>query len=90
MWLVVIKKLLYFFQYTESGFKHTWQDIFLYLPNMPRPLLGQDLLEQLKAEIRFEKGKVELRVENDQLVEILSLALINIPVALRIPEEVQN
>lgn len=57
---------------------------------MPRPLLGQDLLEQLKAEIRFEKGKVELRVENDQLVEILSLALINIPVSLRIPEEVQN
>lgn len=90
MWLVVIKKLLYFFQYTESEFKHTWQDIFLYLPNMPRPLLGQDLLEQLKAEIRFEKGKVELRVENDQLVEILSLALINIPVSLRIPEEVQN
>lgn len=60
------------------------------MPNMPRPLLGRDLLEQLKAEIRFEKGKVELRVENDQLVEILSLALINIPVSLRIPEEVQN
>lgn len=90
MWLVVIKKLLSLFQYTKSGFKHTGQAIFLYMPNSPRPLLGWDLLEQLKAEIRFEKGKVELRVENDQLRKILSLALTNIPVALGIPEEVQN
>jgi len=36
---------------------------FLYMPDLPRPLLGPDLLEQFKAEIRFDKGKVELRWE---------------------------
>lgn len=41
-------------------------------------------------EIRFEKGKVELQVGNDQLVEILSLALLNTPVDSGIPEEVLN
>ena len=41
---------------------------FLYMPNSPRPLLRQDLLEQLKAEIIFDKRKVEFWVGNDQLI----------------------
>ncbi|KAM6037460.1 LOW QUALITY PROTEIN: optineurin-like [Chlamydotis macqueenii] len=55
-------------------------------------LARRDLLEQLKAEIKFEKGKVELQVGNDQLIELLSLALIDIdsPVNSGIPEEIQN
>jgi len=57
--------------------KHLGVHKFLYVPNSPRPLLGRDLLEQLKAEIRFDKGKVELWVGSDQLIEVLSLALIN-------------
>ena len=63
---------------------------FLYMPNLSRPLLGQDLLEQLKTEIRFDTGKVELRVGSDQLIEVLSLALINTPIGSGVPEEVQN
>lgn len=49
---------------------------FLYLPGSPRSLLGRDLLEQLEAEIVFEKGRVELRVKEDQLISALSLVLI--------------
>ena len=63
---------------------------FLYMPNSPRPLLRQDLLEQLKAEIRFDKRKVEFWVGNDQLITVLSLALINNPAGSAVPEEVQN
>ncbi|KAM4643374.1 LOW QUALITY PROTEIN: uncharacterized protein AAGF69_015585 [Amazona ochrocephala] len=51
---------------------------------------GRDLLEQLEAEIKFEKGNIELRVGGDQLVEVLSLALINTPIDAGIPEEIQN
>jgi len=47
-------------------------------------------LEQLKAEIRFDKGRVELWVGSDQLIEVLSLTLINTPVGSGVPEEVQN
>jgi len=47
-------------------------------------------LEQLKAEIRFDKRRVELCVGSDQLIEVLSLALINTPAASEVPEEVQN
>ncbi|XP_032043930.1 uncharacterized protein LOC116489592, partial [Aythya fuligula] len=49
---------------------------FLYLPGSPRSLLGRDLLEQLEAEIVFEKGRVELRVKEDRLISALSLVLI--------------
>ena len=37
----------------------------LYLPESPKSLLGRDLLEQLEAQIIFEKGKIELRVKDD-------------------------
>ena len=49
---------------------------FLYLPESPKSLLGQDLLEQLEVQIIFEKGKIKLRVKDDRLIEILSLAMI--------------
>ena len=50
---------------------------FLYLPNSPKPLLGRDLLERLEAEIIFRQGIMELKVKENQLIEILSLALMD-------------
>ncbi|XP_014812226.1 PREDICTED: endogenous retrovirus group K member 25 Pol protein-like [Calidris pugnax] len=50
---------------------------FLYLPHSPKSLLGRDLLEQLGAVIVFNQGAMELKVKEDQLIEILSLALIH-------------
>ena len=50
---------------------------FLYLPNSPKPLLGRDLLERLEAEIVFKQGIMELKVKENQLIEILSLALMD-------------
>lgn len=41
-------------------------------------LLGRDLLEQQDAEIKFNRGKSELGLKEDQLIEILSLALAQI------------
>ncbi|XP_069724114.1 protein NYNRIN-like [Phaenicophaeus curvirostris] len=61
---------------------------FLYLPNSPKPLLGRDLLEQLEAKIVFQKGKVKFQVQEQQLVEVLSLALLQTQHHLEIPTEV--
>ncbi|XP_054025457.1 uncharacterized protein LOC128898081 [Dryobates pubescens] len=47
------------------------------MPNAPKSLLGRDLLEALGAEIKFNKGKVEFRVREEQLIEVLSLALMS-------------
>jgi len=48
---------------------------FLYLPNSPESLLGRDLLECLEGEITFKQGNMEFKVKENQLIEILSLAL---------------
>lgn len=48
---------------------------FLYLPNSPKPLLGWDLLEQLGVVITLKHETVELKEKENQLTEILSLAL---------------
>ncbi|XP_051497575.1 uncharacterized protein LOC127395146 [Apus apus] len=48
---------------------------FLYLPEAPKSLLGRDLLEQLKAEIRFKDGEIEFKIPEDNYIEILSLTL---------------
>ncbi|XP_077644845.1 uncharacterized protein LOC144247578 [Lonchura striata] len=61
---------------------------FLYLPNSPKPLLGRDLLEQLEAKIVFQKGKIEFQIQEEQLVEVLSLALIQTQSHSEIPREV--
>ena len=44
----------------------------MYMPGSPKPSFRQDLLEQMDAEIKFNKRKVELRIKEDQLIEILS------------------
>lgn len=61
---------------------------FLYLPGSPKSLLGRDLLEQLEAEIVFEKGKMELKIKEDQLINILSLALIQTEPKFEVPPEI--
>ncbi|XP_068027103.1 uncharacterized protein [Melanerpes formicivorus] len=48
---------------------------FLYLPNSPKPLLGRDLLENLGAIIKFNKDKLELKVNEEQLITALSLTI---------------
>ncbi|XP_068026767.1 uncharacterized protein [Melanerpes formicivorus] len=48
---------------------------FLYLPNSPKPLLGRDLLENLGAIIKFNKDKLELQVNEKQLITALSLTI---------------
>ena len=50
----------------------------LYTPGSLLLLLGRDLLEQQDAEIKFNRGKSELGLKEDQLIEILSLALAQI------------
>lgn len=61
---------------------------FLYMPNSPKPLLGQDFPERLEAEIKFRKGKLEFEVKDNQLIEVLSLALVTTPARTGIPDEV--
>ncbi|XP_010174935.2 uncharacterized protein LOC104531672, partial [Antrostomus carolinensis] len=63
---------------------------FLYLPNSPKPLLGRDLLEQLGANIIFEKGKIKFQIKEKQLIEILSLALLQTQSELEIPPEITD
>lgn len=63
--------------------------IFIYLPNSPWAPLGRDLLEQLGAEIVFEKGKMELRI-GEQLINVLSLALIQTELKSEIPLEITD
>lgn len=47
----------------------------LYKPGCLTSLLRWDLLEQQNAEVKHKKGKLERGVKEDQLIEILSLAL---------------
>ncbi|GAB0208137.1 hypothetical protein GRJ2_003279400 [Grus japonensis] len=63
---------------------------FLYMPNSPRALLGRDLLEQLGAIIKFEKGEITLEVNDQQYIQIMSLSLTNIPIEGKISEEIAN
>lgn len=46
------------------------------MPNSPKSVLRQDLLEHLEATIIFKEVEMDLRVKNEQLIEILSLSLI--------------
>ena len=46
------------------------------------------MLEQLEAEIIFEKGKRELRIGEEQLINVLSLALIQTDPKREIPLEI--
>lgn len=61
---------------------------FLYLPGSPKSLLGRDLLEQLEAEIVFEKGKVGLKVREEKLITALSLTLIQADPIGKVPSEI--
>lgn len=63
---------------------------FLYMPNSPWAPLGRDLLEQWGAEIVFEKGKTELRIGEEQLINVLSLALIQTELKSEIPLEITD
>ncbi|GAB0191771.1 hypothetical protein GRJ2_001642400 [Grus japonensis] len=63
---------------------------FLYMPNSPRALLGRDLLEQLGAIIKFEKGEITLEVNDQQYIQIMSLSLTNVPIEGKISEEIAN
>ena len=46
------------------------------MSNSPKSLLGRDLLKHLEAAITFKEGEMELRIKDKQLIEILSLTLI--------------
>lgn len=48
------------------------------------------LLEQLGAEIKFESGKNEFKVKDDQLIDILSLALVSVPAQTGVPKGIKN
>lgn len=61
---------------------------FLYLPNSPRPLLGRDLLEQMKATIVFMEGEVQFRVPEQQLIEVLSLTMTQTQHCFEVPLEI--
>lgn len=63
---------------------------FLDMPNSPWAPLGRDLLEQLGAEIVFEKGKMELRIGEEQPINALSLALIQTEPKSEIPLEITH
>lgn len=63
---------------------------FLYTPNSSWALLGRDLLEQLGAEIVVEKGKMKLRIGEEQLINVLSLALIQTDPKSEIPLEITD
>jgi len=60
------------------------------MPNSPKPLLVQDFPERLEAEIKFRKGKLEFKVKDNQLIEVLSLAFVTTPARTGIPDEVSD
>lgn len=59
---------------------------FLCMPNAPKSLLQRDLLEKLEAEIKFKNGEIQIR--DDQLIEMLSLALIQPQVTKQVPLDI--
>lgn len=63
---------------------------FLYLPESPKSLLGRDLLEQLEAEISFKRGKAKFKIKEKQLIDILSLALIEVNEPTKECQEIIN
>lgn len=63
---------------------------FFYMLNSSKPLLGWDLLEQFGAEITFESGKFEFKVQDDHLIEIISSALVSIPAQTGVPKGIKN
>ena len=69
----------------ELGNHKVWHE-FLYLPDCPIPLLGQDLLSKLGAQITFEPtGHTNLQL-NPRQKETLVLA-ITLPRAITLPVE---
>ena len=63
---------------------------FLYMLSSPKPLLGRNLLEQMGAVIRFEKGEITLEVNDQQYMKIMGLLLATVPTQGKINEEVVN
>lgn len=58
---------------------------FLDLPNLPKPLLGRDLLTWLQAKIEFTEQGMRLQVPEEKL--ILALSLANVPDKGGIPRD---
>lgn len=60
----------------------------LYMPNLPKALLGRDLLEQLQATIKLKNEEVTLEVNDQRYIEVLSLTLKAIEIEEEIDEEI--
>lgn len=48
------------------------------------------MLKQFGAEITFESGKTEFKVEDDHLTEIISLALVSVPAQTGVPTGIKT
>lgn len=48
------------------------------------------MLKHFGAEITFESGKIEFKVEDDRLTEIISLALVSVPAQTGVPKGIKN
>lgn len=61
---------------------------FLYMPNLPKPLLDRDLLEKLEAEIKFCRGRgVKVIIPETKFVEVADVFIENYG---EIPKEVED
>ena len=60
------------------------------MPNSPKAPLGRDFLEQLGATINFNNGEITLEVNNQELIQIISLSLTSVPTEGEISEEIIN
>lgn len=63
---------------------------FLYMPNSLRALSGRDLLEQLGAVIKFEKGEITLKINDQQYIQIMNLSLASVPTEEKISEKITD
>lgn len=63
---------------------------FLYMPQAPKSLIGRDFLEKLQAENKFTPEGIQLKVNENELIEILSLALLTDKESEEIPDEILN
>lgn len=49
---------------------------FLYMATVPKPLIGRDLLEKLQAKIKFTPEGVQIKVNDEELINVLSLVML--------------
>lgn len=63
---------------------------FLYIPHSPGPLLGRDFLEQLGAEIGFANEKITVKVNGQEYIQVLSLALVSTKGVNQLEDETLN